>query len=107
MNGDGPRETRGVELGEELDTNVYVNDSVQLLRRIFSTVFGNFEIGQVIRALKYANGLVLLTKRDTVLQDMIDKLIEIRSFYGMEVNVENTKAMRISVQPPTIQIMVD
>ena len=91
---------------------LFVNDSVQLLQRILSTetleVFGDFEIGgRVIRTVKYANGLVLLAKGDTVLQGMIDKLIETGRFYGIEVNAENTKAMRISGQPPTIQIMVD
>jgi hypothetical protein len=38
---------------------------------------------------------------------MIDKLIEIGRFFGMEVNVENTKAMTNSGQTPTIQIMAD
>jgi hypothetical protein len=71
-------------------------------------VFRDFKIGgQVIRTVKYANGIVLLAKGETVLQDMIDKLIEIGRLYGIEVNVENTKAMRISGQPPTIQIVVD
>jgi hypothetical protein len=51
---------------------LFVNDSVQLLQRIISTetleVFGDFEIGgQVIRTVKYANGLVLLANGDTVL----------------------------------------
>jgi hypothetical protein len=71
-------------------------------------VFGCFEMeGQVIRTLKYANDLVILAKGNTVLQRIIDKLIEIGRFYGMEVNLENTKAMRISGQPPTIQIISD
>jgi len=71
-------------------------------------MFGDFEIGgQVIRSVKYANGLVLLAEGDTALQGMIDKLIEIGKFYAMDVNVENIKAMRISRQPPTIQTMVD
>ena len=34
-----------------------------------------------------------------VLQDMIDKLIEIGRCYGMEMNVDKTKVMRISRQP--------
>ena len=36
--------------------------------------------------------LVLLTKGKKVLQDMIDKLIEIGRCYGMEMNVENNKS---------------
>jgi hypothetical protein len=59
---------------------LFVNDSVQLLQRILCTktleVFGDVEIGgQVIRTVKYANGIVLLTKGETVLQGMMDKLI--------------------------------
>jgi hypothetical protein len=34
-----------------------------------------------------------------VLWDMIDKLIETGGSYGMEMNVEKTKVMRISRQP--------
>jgi hypothetical protein len=40
--------------------------------------FGDFKIGgQVIRTVKYADDLVLLAKEETVLQVMIDRLIEI------------------------------
>jgi hypothetical protein len=38
---------------------------------------------------------VLLAKEEKVLQDMIDELIEIGRCYGMEMNVEKTKVMRI------------
>jgi hypothetical protein len=38
--------------------------------------FGEFKIrGQVICTVKYADDLVLLAKEETVLQDMIDRLI--------------------------------
>ena len=46
--------------------------------------------------MKYADDLVSLAKEEKVLQDMIDKLIEIGRCYGMEMNVEKTKVMRIS-----------
>ena len=49
--------------------------------------------------MKYADDLVLLTKEEKVLQDMIDKVIEIGRCYGMEMNVEKTEVMRISRQP--------
>jgi hypothetical protein len=40
--------------------------------------FGDFQIGgQIIHRVKYADDLVLLAKEEKVLQDMIDKLIEI------------------------------
>ena len=42
-----------------------------------------------------------------MLQDMIDKLIEIGRCYEMEMNVEKTKVMRISRQPFPVQIMID
>ena len=57
--------------------------------------------------MKYADELVLKTKEETVLQGMIDKLIEIERCYGMEMNVEKTKVMRISRQPSPVTIMVD
>jgi len=48
-----------------------------------------------------------MAKEETVLQGMIDKLIEIGSCYGMEMNVEKTKVMRISRQPSQVTIMID
>jgi len=50
---------------------------------------------------------VLLAKEETVLQDMIDKLTEIGSCYGMEINVEKTKVMRILRRPFPVKIMLD
>jgi hypothetical protein len=42
-----------------------------------------------------------------VLQDIIDKLIEIGGCYGMEMNVEKIKAMRISRQIFQVKIIID
>jgi len=44
--------------------------------------FGDFKIGgQIIQTVKYADDLVLLAKEVKVLQEMIDKLIEIGRCY--------------------------
>ena len=48
-----------------------------------------------------------MAKEETVLQGMTDKLIEIGRCYGMEMNLEKTKVMRISRQPSPVTIMVD
>ena len=70
--------------------------------------FGDFKIGgQIIHTLKYADDLVLLAKEGKVLHDMIDELIEIGRCYGMETNVEETKVMRISIQPFPVKFMTD
>jgi len=69
---------------------------------------GDFNIGgQIIQTVKYAEDLVLITEEETVLQGMIDKRIETGSCYGMEINVEKTKVMRISRQPSPVTIMID
>jgi hypothetical protein len=70
--------------------------------------FGDFKIGrQIVHIVKYADDLELLAKEEKVLQDMINKLIEIGRCYGMKMNVEKTKVMRISRQPSPIKIMID
>jgi hypothetical protein len=38
---------------------------------------------------------------------MVDRLSEIGRLYGMEMNVEKTKVMRISRQPSPMKIMID
>ena len=69
---------------------------------------GDLKIGgQIIHTVKYADDLVLLAKEEKVLQDMIDKLIEIGKCYGMEINVEKTKVMRISRQPFPVKMIID
>ena len=62
--------------------------SVQLIQRILTKEalegLGDFKIGgQIIHTVKYADDLMLLAKEKKVLQDMIDKLIEIGRCYGM------------------------
>jgi len=49
--------------------------------------------------MKYADDFVLLAKEEMMLQDLIDKLIEIGRCYGIEMNAEKTKLMRILRQP--------
>ena len=63
--------------------------------------------GQIIQTVKYADDLVLMAKEETVLQGMIDNLIETGRYYGMEMNVKKTKVMRISRQPSTVTITID
>jgi hypothetical protein len=80
----------------------------EYLTRVALERLGDFKIGgQIIHTMKYADDLVLLAKEKKVLQDMIGKLIEIGRCYGMEMNVEKTKAMRISRQPLPVKIMID
>ena len=57
--------------------------------------------------MKYADDLALMAKEETVLQGMIDKLIETGICYGMEMNVGGKKIMRISRQPSPVTIMID
>ena len=57
--------------------------------------------------MKYTDGFVLLAKEEMVLQGMIDGVTEISTCYGAETNAIETKVMRISRQPSTIQIMTD
>jgi hypothetical protein len=57
--------------------------------------------------VKYADDFVLQAKEETVLQGMTDRLFGIGRCYGMEMNVEKTKVMRISRQPFSIQIRKD
>jgi hypothetical protein len=88
--------------------NLYSEYHSEYLTKEALEEFGDFKIGgQVIRTVKYADDLVLLAREEKVLQGMIDKLIEIGRRYGMEMNVEKTKVMRISRQPSSIQIMID
>ena len=71
--------------------------------------FADFNIGEQIHCnLKYVDDLVLLAKEEMVLQGTIEKLIDFRRCYGMEMNVGmKTEVTRFSRQPSLIRIMID
>jgi hypothetical protein len=46
---------------------------------------------EAIRSVKYKKTLLLLAKKETVLWGVIDRLTEIRTRYGMEINVEKRR----------------
>ena len=61
----------------------FVTNSVQLVQQMLIKEaldgLGNFKKGgQIIQTVKYADEIVLMSKEETVLQGMIDKLIETR-----------------------------
>ena len=107
-------ETRSVKTGRGVRQGCCLSPILFNLYREYLTKealegLGDFKIGgQIIHTVKYADDLVLLLKEEKVLQDMIDKLIEIGRCYGMEMNVEKkTKVMRISRQPLPVKVMID
>jgi hypothetical protein len=53
--------------------------------------------------VKYADGLLLLAKKEALLQGMTESLHDFGRCYGMEMNVEKPKVMRISRQPSALQ----
>jgi hypothetical protein len=81
---------------------------VNMLPRKLLKVLGDFKVGgQTISTVRYADDLLLLAKEETILLSIIDKLIEVGREYGMEINVEKTKTMRISRQQTSLQIKID
>jgi hypothetical protein len=50
--------------------------------------FGDFQIGQIICTMKYADDLVLLATGEMMAKGMIEKLIEIGRCYGIEMDME-------------------
>jgi hypothetical protein len=95
-------ETRSVKIGRGVRQGcclspILFNVYIEYLTKEALEGFGDFKIGgQVIRTVKYADDLVLLARKENVLQGTVDRLIEIGRCYGMEMNVEKTKVMRIS-----------
>jgi hypothetical protein len=51
--------------------------------------------------------LVILAKEETVLQGVIDRLIEIGIRYETKINVQKNILIRILRQPSPVQIMID
>jgi hypothetical protein len=106
-------ETRSVKIGRGVRqvcclSPILFNLYSEYLTKEALEGFGDFKIGgQVIRTVKYADDLELLAKEENVLQDMVDRLIEIARCYGMEINMEKTKVMKISRQPSPMKIMID
>jgi hypothetical protein len=86
---------------------IFFNSHSECLIKEGPEGFGDFNIGQAILTAKYAGGLVLLAKKGTVLQGMIDRLVEFGRCYGVKMNDQENKVMRIAKQPPSVQIMIN
>lgn len=97
----GQRGDNNCVLEQELDKDAVCHRShstytANTLPRKLLKDFGYFKLGvKVIRAVEYADGLVLMAKEGTVLQYIIDRLMEIKRCYRMESNVERGTVMRI------------
>jgi len=106
-------ETRSVQIGRGVRQGcslspILFNLYSECLTKEALDGLGDFKVGgQIIQTVKYADDLVLMAKEETVLWGMIDKLIETGRYYGMEMNVEKTKVMRISRQPSPVTIKID
>jgi len=73
--------------------NSFIFQQYECLTKEALDGLGDFNIGgQIIQTVKYVDDFVLMAKEEKVLQGMIDKLIEIGSCYGMEMNVEKNKS---------------
>jgi hypothetical protein len=60
-------------------------------------VFEDFRIRrQIIRNVKFVDDIVLLAKKETVAWDTLDRPIDIGLYCEVEMNVEETEAMKIS-----------
>ena len=86
---------------------LFVTNSVQLVQRMAYQGSSGWAWRLHHRRANYSNELVIMAKEETVLQGMIDKLIEIGRCYGMVMNVGKTKVMRISRQPSPVKIIID
>ena len=71
--------------------------SEQLTKEAVEGTVG-IKIGQVKRNVKYVDKHVRLVKKEMVLQGMTDRVVEIGGCHGMEMDVEESKVMRISGQ---------
>ena len=68
---------------------------------------GDFMIGgRVINTIKYADDLVLLAKNEETLQAMMDRMVETGKSYGMDINIDKSKVMRISKRDKPLRIVV-
>jgi hypothetical protein len=57
--------------------------------------------------VKYADDLVLLAKKEIMQQGTDDRLIKIGICYGIEMNVEKKRIMRISSQPSPVHTLTN
>ena len=91
-------ETRSVQIGRGVRQGcclspILFNLYSEWLTKEALDGLGDFNVGgQIIQTVKYADDLALMSEEETVLQSMIDKLIEVGRCYCMEMNVGKNRS---------------
>ena len=83
------------------------NNIHALLHRICRYDFQRQPFDSLLCMVEIQRWLVLLAKEETVLQDVIDRIIEVGISCGIEVNVVKSKVKLFSGQPSPAQVVRD
>ena len=59
---------------------------------------GGFKIGgRVINLVRFADDTAIIAKTQEELQDMVNRLVDTGRKYGMEINIDKSQVIRISL----------
>ena len=61
------------------------------------TEIGDFKIGgRIINKIRFADDTAIIAKTQKELQDMVNRLVDTRRKYCMEINIDKSQVMRVS-----------
>ena len=68
---------------------------------------GDFKIrGRIINKVRFQDDMTIIAKTQEELQDMVNRLVDTGRKYGMEININKSRVMRVSKSSESLQIKI-
>ena len=72
------------------------------------TEVGDFKIGgRIVNKVRFADDTAIIAKTQEELQDMVNRLVDTGRKYGMDINIDKSQVMRVSMSNESLQIKVN